>query len=363
MSKVHLLIGYANRDRDYKETLKGYISDFKSRKLIADSEEVDIIHHSIDDLKPKIQAADVIVLIIGEHFLASNQCNEIRLLALRMKGNKRDNVAHIMINPHVYERENITILPHDTYPISYTEHWGSEVNAWETTVKGLEKILKRENEPTWWDKASVFFSKGFKPIAALFIVALLIGLLIKGIMWFWGRDDQARMACEKDLWGDNSVKEKIHFERFQGNDSANGVYVNALTDYFLKYKIDCSRWKIYNPQEVGNSNWAFINFGLKKAFGRSFACLLRNENAKKTMLVVLHFDGQGKPLLEVADIGGQASCDDCTGIEVLPAGSTLGCAKNQVSNFESLLLKRDKTPDQVLWVNSDGNIGWCDQKK
>jgi len=362
MSKLHLLVGYASRDRDYKESLKEYIADFKSRKLIADSEEVELTHHSIDDIKPRIQAAHVIVLIIGEHFLASDRCEKIRQLALRMKGNKRDNVAHIMINPHVYERENVTILPHETYPISYTDHWGSTINAWETTAKGLEKILHRESAPSWWEKATAALSKGFKPVVAIAIAALLIGLLLKAIFWFMGRDDQARIECEKDLWAEKVVKEAIHFEKFQGDESLRGVYVDALTDYFLKYKIDCSRWKVYN-QSAEKPDWAFVNFGLKKAFGKSFACILRNESAQKAILLVMHFDNKGKPLLEAADIGGQPSCDDCISVEVLPAGIPLNCAKNQVSNFESLLLKRSKTANQVLWVDNTGAIGWCDQAK
>lgn len=362
MSNIHVLVGYASRDRDYKESLKEYLANFKSRKLIADAEEIELTHHSIDDIRPRIQAAQVIVLIIGEHFLGSTQCDEIRQLALRMKGNKRNNVAHIMINPHVYERENITILPHETYPISYTEHWGSEVNAWEVTAKGLEKILIRESAPTLIEKTTSTLSKGFKPLLVIALVALLIGLLVMGAMWFFGRDKEQRIACEKDLWADNVVREAIHFEKFQGNETLKGVYVSALTDYFLKYKIDCSRWKMYN-QSSEKPDWAFVNFGLKKAFGKSFAVILRNESAKKCILVVLHFNNKGEPLLDLSDIGGQESCDDCLSLEVLPAGTLLGCVKGQRSNSESLLLKRSKTVNQVLWVDETGEIGWCNQQK
>lgn len=362
MSKLNLLVCYASGDRDNKEMLKDYIKDFKSRKLIANSEELELTHHNEDDIKTRIQAANVIVLIIGEHFLESRKCESIRQSALKLKGNKRENVAHIMLNPHVYHDGDVTILPDAKYPISNTDHWRSEVNAWDTTAAGLEAILKRENVPSFWERMMGFLQKGFKPIAAVAMGLLLIALLIKGIMWFLGRGTQARIACEKDLWAEKTVKEAIHFEVFEGNEQSKGVYVNALTDYFVKYKIDCSRWKVYN-QSSEKPDWAFVNFGLQGKFGKSFACIVRNVTAKKASLVVIHFDSKGNPLLEQADIGGQASCDDCLSIEVLPAGTALGCAKKQVSNSDALLLKRDKTANQVLWVNNEGKIGWCDQAK
>ena len=150
MSKLNLLVCYASGDRDHKEMLKDYIKDFKSRKLIANSEELELTHHSEDDIKTRIQAANVIVLIIGEHFLESRKCENIRQSALKLKGNKRENVAHIMLNPHVYHDGDVTILPDAKYPISNTDHWHSEVNAWDTTAAGLEAILKRENVPSSW---------------------------------------------------------------------------------------------------------------------------------------------------------------------------------------------------------------------
>lgn len=362
MALPTLLIGYAAGDREYAKNMREYAESYKKGGKIASYDEIILSDGDLEgDIKPRMRMAEVIILVIGERFLNSDSCERARVAALQLKGGKRANVVHVMMSPSVYERENVTILPHETYPISYTDHWGSELAAWEHTAREIEKILRRESAPTIGETVTTVTGKWFKPVLMLFLALLALGLVALAAWWFMSKKERDRAYYQKNIWGDPQIAGDVYNAKFQnGNgEELDTVYAEALVDYYIKHGIEPDRWKIYSKKDGAPADdWALVNFGLGFAYDKSITCLLRNQGAKKNTLVVIHLDKGGKPLLEKNQLVGR-TCDVCQGLAMNPSSTPL-CNKNHLSNFETLSVHMPTTTQ--IWAAENDKLVYCERQ-
>ncbi len=176
MSKI--LIAYDPRDERHKEALVEHLGILQEEGLVEEWNELKVVGSDDEAFNHYASWAKLILFIVSDHFSQNSDCDYIRQLALDAKGDKKEEIIYIMVDPLIYDDENTLVLPDNNFPITNTKRWGSESKAWLYVAENLKSRLHRSKIE--WARILTYIFYG-----VLALVCLLIFWV--GFRWFTGQ--------------------------------------------------------------------------------------------------------------------------------------------------------------------------------
>ncbi|MGB1204921.1 MAG: hypothetical protein ACPG5B_04695 [Chitinophagales bacterium] len=363
MSKItNILVGYAAGDVDHKEKLAKYLDRFYDEGL---AKWTATSIRFANDLDNEMSHNDIVILILGTAFFDSDACLELKRKASYL----HRKVIHITVVPDNtnVEKETARILPHEKYPIEYLGYWETTEQAWTHTADEIKKMLYQRQEPTIIETVQEKSSKALPVLAALLISGLLLGALIFAYAYFF----PASYDCDQ-IFADKKIEEEIKALGFTKNpedeqsQALAEKYYDALKLYCKNGNLNTEKWKIY-PTADGKQNWALVDFRMKNYYGKSLAFLLKYEGGDKQKMIILHFNDDGTPKLEEADIGLYSECNNCNNLETVGANQNLKCNSEHIADGEALFVFKDNNKNFTVWYGrgegeSESTLGFCEHK-
>jgi formylglycine-generating enzyme required for sulfatase activity len=147
---VKIFYCYAREDETCLESLKkqlmplkrgGFVTDWYDR-LISPGTEWE------KDIEQRLEAADLVLLLISPDFMASDYCYEKEMRrALKRHENSEARVIPIIVRPVFWQMApfaKIQVLPRDGCPVT---QWPHPDDAWEDVVRGIYQVAQEIQAP------------------------------------------------------------------------------------------------------------------------------------------------------------------------------------------------------------------------
>jgi hypothetical protein len=150
---IKIYIIYAPEDADALQSLDLQLSPLCRIGLLKVWSNTNILpgQHSEDEIKMQLQSADIILLLISGHFLASDYIHQTELKDAYFR-HESDNaiIIPIIVRPCLWKDDLIVkqfkVLPSDENPI-FSPSWQDANEAMVNVVEGIKRVLKSiENE-------------------------------------------------------------------------------------------------------------------------------------------------------------------------------------------------------------------------
>ncbi len=142
---AEVFISYAHEDTDFRERLGRHLSILKNTNVISTWHDRQILAgqdwgHQIDS---HIESADVILLLVSEHFLASSYCYEIEMKrALERHEEGSALVIPVILTPVDWKGapfDKLQMLPTSARPVT---KWPSKAEGLTDVAKGIRRALQ-----------------------------------------------------------------------------------------------------------------------------------------------------------------------------------------------------------------------------
>ena len=142
--KIEIFICYAHEDRTWLKELENALSTMERQDLIQILHDLKISVGSDrdDQIDTFLKAAPLILLLVSSDFIASEQCYNIAIRAMRKYQHKEACVVPILLHESDWEHTifgKLTPLPTDGRPMST---WTDRNAAFLDVIKGIRKIVQ-----------------------------------------------------------------------------------------------------------------------------------------------------------------------------------------------------------------------------
>jgi hypothetical protein len=143
--RIRPFVSFAHRDETHKATLGGHLLPLVQEGLIHwwDDRHLRPGDDWAGDIDRKLEQADVILLLVSRHFLASNYCLNMETPAAL--------AGSALVVPIILDDADTTgqafmqrqVLPTDNRPILLAKHWPDHNDGWRAVVAGLREVVLR----------------------------------------------------------------------------------------------------------------------------------------------------------------------------------------------------------------------------
>jgi hypothetical protein len=141
---LRVFFSYAHEDHDFREQLETHLSLLAQQKLIDTWSDRDITAGANweDEIDEKLEAADIILLLVSADFLASDYVNGRELKrALERHEAAEARVVPIIIRPVDWEEAPFARLQAVPDEGKAVTTWGNTDEAWQDVVKSIRKLI------------------------------------------------------------------------------------------------------------------------------------------------------------------------------------------------------------------------------
>lgn len=144
---MKVFLSYSHRDMDALERLNVHLAVLRKERHIDFWYDHEILAGSdIDwEISEKLESSDLILLLVGPDFLASDYCTNTEMSrALERHGSRDARVVPIILEPCDWKKSplgRLKALPKDARPIST---WNNKNDAFTDVVQELRRILNTE---------------------------------------------------------------------------------------------------------------------------------------------------------------------------------------------------------------------------
>lgn len=142
---VQIFFSYAYKDEEYRDSLELHLSLLRRQGLVAGWHARKILagEDFAAEIDENLEAANLILLLISPHFIASDYCWEkemLRALERHKAGTAR--VVPVFIRPCDWQTApfaKIQGLPRNALPVS---KWTDEDEAWLNVAQGIRAVIE-----------------------------------------------------------------------------------------------------------------------------------------------------------------------------------------------------------------------------
>ncbi len=144
MPKAQIFFSYAYKDEAYRDALELHLSLLKRQGLVEGwhARQIQAGENFADVIDKNLQAANLILMLISPHFIASDYCWEKEMMhALERHEAGTAKVIPIFIRPCDWQTApfaKIQGLPRNALPVS---KWSDEDEAWLNVAQGIRAVL------------------------------------------------------------------------------------------------------------------------------------------------------------------------------------------------------------------------------
>ena len=159
MKPVTLFISYSHKDSAYKEELDAHLAPLRREGLLSIWSDCDIQPGgNLDAIKERLEASDIILLLISADYIQSKFCYEIELhRAMELRNERSAKILPVIVRPCDWKNspfKQLKALPKDGLPVS---EWKSSDEAWSSVAQAIrqiceDKALHLRNYPSGKDR-------------------------------------------------------------------------------------------------------------------------------------------------------------------------------------------------------------------
>jgi internalin A len=149
--RVRLFVSYAHRDETHKATLGGHLLPLVQEGLIHwwDDRHLRPGDDWAGDIDRNLEQADVILLLVSCHFLASRYCTTIEV----PRALERQRAGQSLVVPIILDGSDTSgqpfmsrqVLPTDNRPILEPRHWPDPNDGWRQVVGALREVVQERS--------------------------------------------------------------------------------------------------------------------------------------------------------------------------------------------------------------------------
>ncbi|AUX42963.1 WD repeat-containing protein [Sorangium cellulosum] len=138
-SPIRLFFSYSHRDEALRDELEAHLAVLKREGLVQSWHDRHVAAGDTraDEVERNLEEADVILLLVSAHFLASDDCYKEMERALARHDAGQARVIPVILRPSDWNRAplaRLQVLPKDAEPVT---QWHDHDAAWTDVVKGI----------------------------------------------------------------------------------------------------------------------------------------------------------------------------------------------------------------------------------
>ncbi|PPK68662.1 TIR domain-containing protein [Methylobacter tundripaludum] len=140
-----IFISYSKHDNDHKDTLIKHLAGLRNNMITWNDRDLLAGEEWDTRIKQELHQADIVLYLVSHHSMATDYIQNVELpLIEELCKNDECKLVPIIVDFCLWEKLDFAkynALPNKGEPVTNTQHWVNENQAWLEVVKGIERLL------------------------------------------------------------------------------------------------------------------------------------------------------------------------------------------------------------------------------
>ncbi|MCF7966173.1 MAG: leucine-rich repeat domain-containing protein [Methylobacter tundripaludum] len=140
-----IFISYSKHDNDHKDTLIKHLAGLQNNMVTWNDRDLLAGEDWDERIKQELHQADIVLYLVSHHSMATDYIQNVELpLIEELCKNDECKLVPIIVDFCLWEKLDFAkynALPNKGEPVTNTQHWVNENQAWLEVVKGIERLL------------------------------------------------------------------------------------------------------------------------------------------------------------------------------------------------------------------------------